>query len=68
MAKCVMRVTGEEAKAACGMEHLAEGVEAVINRGSMICTSYGHITNRWSTGGSSSLMRGAPSMRTTGRK
>ena len=30
LAKCLLRVTGQEAKAACGMEKLAGGVEAGI--------------------------------------
>ena len=30
MAKCLLRVTDQEAKAACGMEQLAGGVEAGI--------------------------------------
>ena len=33
MAKCVLRVTGQEAKAACVMEQLAIGVEKGIEGG-----------------------------------
>ena len=33
MAKCLIRVTGKEAKAACGTEQLAGGVEAGIEGG-----------------------------------
>ena len=28
MTKCVLRVTGQDTKAACGIEHLARGLEA----------------------------------------
>ena len=30
MVKCLLRVTGQEAKAACGIEQIAGGVEAEI--------------------------------------
>ena len=33
MAKCVLRVTGQEAKAVCVMEQLSRGVEAGIEGG-----------------------------------
>ena len=67
MAKCVLRVTGQEAKAACGTEQLEGGAEVGIEGGYMICACYGNITPSRRTVGFSSLIRGTHSTRRTRR-
>ena len=51
IAKCVLAMTGEEAKEACGIEKLCGGLEARIDVFFTWCVSYGRKTPRRRTGG-----------------
>ena len=66
LAKCLMWVTGQEAKAACGTEQLARGVEAGIEPYTP-CVCFGNSICRMRSGGFSSLTRGMRSVRRTGQ-
>ena len=57
MAKYVLQVTGQEAKAAYGIEQLVGGVKEGIKGGYTLCAYYGHSTPRRRAGDFYSLMR-----------
>ena len=65
LAKCLLQVTGQEAKAACGTEQLTGGWRKGLRESYTPCVCCGNSICRRRSGGFSSLTRGMRSMRRT---